>query len=289
MTDQILLHQKTQKQLSAILENPPHAILLVGQAGSGKRSLTAYLAAALTGVPTEKLSNHPYFIELSRPEGKSEIPIEAVRQLLRTISLKTGGARRVVAIYDAHQMSEEAQNALLKNIEEPPQNTVFILSVTSLSQILPTIASRSQKVVVAPVTKEDARGHFIAADLNQIDSAWSLSRGSAGLLSSLLSDDSEHDVRKAVDQAKEFLGQDRYKRLLFLDNLSGSRENLELFLDGLSRVLGALSDAAVARDNEAQVNRLLKARLKVQVAAMSLKANSSVRLIGLDLALSLNI
>lgn len=289
MTEEVLLHRRTDNQIKALLKKPPHAVMVVGSPGSGKRTLARYLASRLLDVPSDKLESQPYYVELAKPAGKMEIPIETVRGLIRSLRLKTAGRRRVVLIDEAHSLSEEAQNALLKAIEEPPSDTLFILTTITQDGVLPTIASRSRKLNVAAVGREEAMQFFSDFDAKDIEGAWSLTRGSAGLMAAILRDQDAHEVKQAVDQAKSFLRMDKFERLIFLDKMSADKQRLSVFLEALSRVYAALSDIAVSNGNTNQLRRLVVCRRQVNQAAESLSRNTSARLICLNLALSLSL
>jgi hypothetical protein len=288
MTDKILLHKRTGGQLKALVANPSPAVMIIGPAGSGKRTVARYLAARLMDVPLEKVDDQPYYVELIKPDGKTEIPIDAVREVIRSLRLKTADRRRVVLIDQAHTLSEEAQNALLKSIEEPPDNTLFILTVITQSGVLSTIASRSRKLNVLAAGRDEAMDYFEDFDTKDIDSAWSLTRGSAGLMSAILNEKDGHELKQAVDQAKLFLRMDRFERLIFLDKLSADKPMLIVFLDALNRVYTALSDAAVSKGNQQQLKRLTASRRRLHLAMERLQKNVSARLLCLDLALSLS-
>ena len=76
------------------------------------------------------------------PEGRSIITIEQVRKMLESLSTKQMTARFVV-IRPADKLGEEAENAILKNLEEPKENVHFVLVTDKLSKLLPTIRSRA--------------------------------------------------------------------------------------------------------------------------------------------------
>ncbi len=88
-------------------------------------------------------SNHPDIFSIFPEEASRYIKIEQIRGLIYQASLKPyEGKKRVFIINDAEKMTPEAQNAFLKLLEEPPQNHIFILIVSNISGLLPTVISR---------------------------------------------------------------------------------------------------------------------------------------------------
>lgn len=283
----------TAKQLKDFLKNPSHGILISGPAGSGKQTIAKYLAAELIGVTMDKLSDYPYYIILSKPSDKQEIPIDSVRQLISALKLSPavsnkGQIKRVVLVNGAQLLSDEAQSALLKLLEEPPQSTVFILTVPTDESVLPTVASRLQMFTINSVSLEDAQKYFADRYNNTvIASAWSLSQGAPGLMAAILQDDKDHPLKLAVDAAKQLLKMDRYERLIFLDGLSADKAKLAEFMDGLSRVLAALQRSAIESGTDPLSKRIVKSRQLTNQVLDSLSKNTSTRLICLNLALNL--
>jgi DNA polymerase III subunit delta' len=249
----------------------------------------------LLDVPESKLPDYPYFLLLQKPENKQEIPIDDVRQIIKKLQLKAvvgadKSVKRTVLIDGANLMSAEAQNALLKMIEEPPPGTIFILTAISDSSVLPTIASRTEKLALTPVSLKEAQDFFkdqYSPDV--IDSAWALSAGTAGLLNALLNEDSKHPLKIAVETAKKILSLKRYDRLLLLDSLSADKDEFLRVLDALSRITRALHRAAINSNNSVQAKKMAKARKIINSAIDSLQKNTSARLLILDLALRLPI
>lgn len=293
MNDKLLLHDKTKRQLQAFLKNPSHGLLISGPAGSGKEALAEYLAAELIGISADGLVNYPYYVVLAKPPDKQEIPIGAVRQLIGSLKLNpaistTGKVKRVVLISGAELLSEEAQNALLKLLEEPPKSTVFILSTPTDKSVLPTIASRLQKLAISPISLEKAQQYFENEySRPDIASAWSLSQGATGLMSTILKDNNNHPLKAAVDSAKRLLKMSRYDRVIFLDSLSGDREGLAEFIDGLNRVLAALQRNAIEGEKISLSKKIIASRRLTNQALEALATNTSTRLICLNLALRL--
>jgi len=86
---------------------------------------------------------HPDFKIIKREKDATGILIPQIRDLIRSISLKSSG-RRVIMIKNVEYLTEQAANAFLKTLEEPPLNTTFILTTSNIQKVIPTILSRCQ-------------------------------------------------------------------------------------------------------------------------------------------------
>lgn len=110
--------------------------------------------------------NHPDVIQIA-PEG-AYIRIGQIRSLCNTLSMKPyESGFRIVIIANAHRMNIEAGNALLKVLEEPPAKTILVLTAASLSELLPTIVSRCQRICFNPLSPESIAEEL--TDQKQID------------------------------------------------------------------------------------------------------------------------
>ena len=165
----------------------PHALLLRGQSGIGKLDFAISLSQALLceqvnsthqacGVCPScgwfEQDNHPDFRLISPEQDASkddenstkstkkrtQIVIEQIRGLSDFLSLSShkSDGLRIVAIHPAEGLNAAAANALLKMLEEPPPNVVFILVAHQAHKILPTIMSRCQKIDMSVPSTEDA-------------------------------------------------------------------------------------------------------------------------------------
>ena len=92
---------------------------------------------------------HPDFYEAGKPEDKHELPISVIRELCDQFALKPArGMHRVAILNDADDLNDEAANAFLKTLEEPPAGAVLILIGTSAELQKETIISRTQRGAV---------------------------------------------------------------------------------------------------------------------------------------------
>jgi DNA polymerase-3 subunit delta' len=151
-----------------------HAILVSGEQGVGKTSFAQHFAQSLLCLnPNEdgfaclkcqschwyQSFSHPDFMSLSPNDDKKDeeevskssntkklITVDQVRALADFLSLSSHQKFKVVLIYPADGMNPAATNALLKMLEEPPENTFFILVANSSKQLLPTVRSRCQEI-----------------------------------------------------------------------------------------------------------------------------------------------
>ena len=137
-----------------------HAVLLTGSDGIGKNHFATLLANSLLceqvdsngyacgeckSCKVKKSNAHPDYKFVGLPEGKKQIPVNAIRQLTDFLVLsRSYEGYRVVVISDADKMNDNAANSLLKSLEEPPPKTVIILVVDQLTRLPTTIRSRCQ-------------------------------------------------------------------------------------------------------------------------------------------------
>ncbi len=138
----LLMHARQSGRL-------PHALLLTGSPAAGTHQLALYLAAELNGARADALETlrHP-MCRVLRPGSKSrKILIEDIRGVEPFLALRAAaGETKLVIILEADRMMEEAANAFLKTLEEPPPQTVIILITEQPSRLLTTILSRCVRV-----------------------------------------------------------------------------------------------------------------------------------------------
>ncbi len=141
----------------------PHALFFAGPEGIGKLAFARKLAQTLlcetrpeveldpcgvcAGCVQVEAGTHPDYYEAGKPDDKHELPISVIRELCDQFSLKPArGMHRVAILNDADDLNDEAANAFLKTLEEPPAGAVLILIGTSAELQKETIISRTSVV-----------------------------------------------------------------------------------------------------------------------------------------------
>lgn len=260
----LLLHSQTKQDLHLLLSRPAHGVLVTGTAGVGKASVLNYLAAHLLGGTDNQ--NQPRILRILPIErGVTKgIGIEQIRELQRFVSLKTTGQasiRRIVLIEDANTMSGEAQNALLKIIEEPPADTVLLLSVPSARQLLPTICSRVRELAVLTPGQAAAVKYFKdqGYDSDKVASAVLMAGGLPGLIKALLDEAGEHPLHVAADWSRRLLSASKFERLILVDELSKQRDIATATCELLARMASmSIKKPGVTDAQQATWLRVLK-------------------------------
>lgn len=151
--------------------NVLHSYLFCGEEGIGKFLIAKEFAKAIlcdnNSAPCEKCksciefasSNNPDFYVIE-PDGSS-IKIEQIRYInSKVLEKPVSSKRKVYIINDSDKMTKEAQNSLLKTLEEPPEHVTFILICKLKSNVLPTIISRCTKIEFQKLTNEELQKYF---------------------------------------------------------------------------------------------------------------------------------
>jgi DNA polymerase-3 subunit delta' len=214
-------------------DRPSHALLLVGPGQVGKTTLALDLAAGLlctAAAPADRPCracaacrkvdhrNHPDLHRLA-PEGAGgQVRLGQVQQLQAELALlPMEGRYRVAIIEAAHRLNQDAQNALLKLLEEPPQRVVIVLAAEDESLLLPTVRSRCARLRLQPLGPGALAGLLAERELADAPRSATLGRlsgGRPGLAIALAGDDDaqrahERLVRTLLDLTRA----DRRERL----------------------------------------------------------------------------
>ena len=129
-----------------------HAHLIVGPEGFGKSIMAKIFACKILNKPTNK----DYVDIINYRPKKSSIGIDEVRNIIVEVAKKPFECdRKVIIIHNGEKLTIQAQNAMLKTVEEPPKGVYIIILTESLQSILETIKSRCQVYKLTPLTNDE--------------------------------------------------------------------------------------------------------------------------------------
>ncbi|HUD05533.1 MAG TPA: hypothetical protein VMR18_01235 [Candidatus Saccharimonadales bacterium] len=289
--DSIVINSSTNQELVSFIEKPSQAIGIVGVNGSGKRTLVQWLTSKLLQINFDKVTTYPYYLDIS-PVNDS-ISIEEIRNTQKFLKLKTPEddrlIRRVAVIEHAEVMTREAQNALLKQLEEPPNDTVFILTLDNVHGILPTVLSRLTTINIHKPSKTQIISFFSAMKNSEsdINKAYLLSGGLIGSMSSFLTEGETEKTEITIGEVKELLVMSKLDRLLSIDKLYVKKDDLKQFIQMLIQMSqGTIIQTASKNDNQSlsKWKRILSLAYDAKVA---LQKNAQPKLVLMDLLINL--
>ena len=228
MFEDILGNDDVKKYLTNCIENKnfSHSYIFSGIKGIGKYTFAKDFAKCIL----EDSMMQDYY-ELG-PDGKS-IKVAQIRELQNVINIKpTFSKKSVYIIDDADLMTIEAQNSLLKTLEEPPEYAVIILIVHNERSILSTVKSRCVNIKFNKLSDKDIKKYFLKNDLNFEDKNINVFK---------VLDGSLNNIDFIRDDYDELL-----KLTVFVTNLKKNK------------VINFFQDASVFYDNHDKIIRLLE-------------------------------
>ena len=257
----------------------PHGLIFAGPDGIGRRSCALMVAKALNCLQAGladfcdacsqchkvNAGTHPDVLRVEVEEDASEIKIAQIRQVLQMLDLRPfEGKNKIFIIDPANAMNAAAANALLKGLEEPPDNSFFILVATNLHELLLTVRSRCQVYQFTPVTLKELRGAGGANTAEELVLRWS--RGSIGLVRTLDPATLKQQRQFVLDFLETAVAADEtdFRNLLAASaDLARSKQEFESHLDMIGVLLADLlylnegaSEKLINIDIRAQLERL---------------------------------
>lgn len=200
-----------------------HAFLFVGGSRDSREEIGLWLASEVickTDIDRQKFEhgNHEDLITVEKPEDRETMVVSVIEEMTEKLRFKPFGSCYAVIIKDAHLMRQEAQNKLLKTLEEPATEAVIILLAERLDAILPTVQSRCNTYILEDAKTKACDAAIAAADcfLRQVRSGAPYFRKKAVLM------DIINDKENGREKALEFL--DIFEEKLEMELLNGAED-----------------------------------------------------------------
>lgn len=286
MTQALLLNEKTKQSTDALINSKAHGILISGEPGAGKSSLARYMIENILEIELQENITGVHIVL-----GDTSIGIDQIRSIQQFLLLRTTGTkqiRRAVLIENADVMTIEAQNAFLKILEEPPVDTVIIMTSSKPSRLMDTIHSRVQGVFVQPPSLEMTTNFLSKKGFTSAEIAKShaVSNGQIGLTISLLTN-ADDPLTTQIQQAKQIYTMSLYERLALVDELSKKKETIPGLLYACKRICSSALEQAAKKDQEASMKSWTSRLQHVLTAEESLRSNPNSKLLLTDLLLNI--
>lgn len=282
MINDLLISDDAKDTVNAFIKNPTHATIFTSRQGSELMKIAESIATTL--LRTKDLSTEQY-VRIISPE-KNSISVDSIRELQKFFALVVPGSsaiKRVVILERADKLTVEAQNALLKTLEEPPEGSILLLITDQPELLLSTIRSRSRIIVMPSLKKSQVLAYFAkdGHSINDVERAYLLSGGDIDKLKAILSGDSIVDT----DLVRTILAGKPYDRLLHVDALSKDKPAALAFVTTLTNI--AANSLERATGDTASLKRWQNVLQASVTAGDALDKNGNTKLVLTDLMLSI--
>lgn len=296
----IVGHKTKIDKLKKIIadEKFPHAVLFSGIEGIGKKKIAEICAAVLlcenpsNGEPCGVCSNcklisaksHPdfYVVEPETTKTTRNIKIGQIRTLQNEIALRPVQAeRRVVLLDGAEFMNNAAANCLLKTLEEPPSQTIFILTTANRSSLLMTLRSRCRTINFDKLTTEEIKSELLRREIDNAEKISIIADGSLGHALKL-SESGGYEMREsAIDFIERIALEEISIEDIFTKGVQISEWNKEQFSDFIICIQKILRDifllGQVDLYNPDFEKRLSKIKISEKRLSMMIEEGAEIR------------
>jgi DNA polymerase-3 subunit delta' len=301
-TVRVFGHDTQAAQLTAAhrVGKLPHGLVFAGPRGIGKATLAFQLAHYLLSYPNPEAAPetfqprdpssslyrqvasgaHPSVLHLTRPLNektksfKTQLTVDEVRRVGRFLSLTAhDGGYRIVIVDSADDLNVNAANALLKNLEEPPARTVFILIAHSPGRLLPTIRSRCQIIRFQPLGDQDVLAALAAIEKQPkpAEASALLSRAAGSVRNAvLLTDYGGVEISEALDKLVGARNPPAAETHKLADAIAGRDRAIQfgIFNERVLDLLAQAASEAAEKADSARADRISQAWQDSRIAIL---------------------
>jgi hypothetical protein len=219
---EIPVHVSSRALVTSFMQKPAHALILQSSSLQALKHTAELIITSILNIT--QTEDNPAVLLL--PKKNSSVSIEEIREIQKFVKLKTVGSkaiRRVICISHAERMSSEAQNALLKVLEEPPLDTILLVCTKSVDELLPTIRSRAQKIALKNPTYMEYLDVYAEQDPGLVKKAYLMSDGMPEVMEAILKEESENTNVADINLAKQILSANTYDKLIQVELISKNK------------------------------------------------------------------
>jgi len=271
------MNPSTEKSVRLFINNPSSAVVLIAKNGSGKGTIAKYI------IDSVKTQSGP-LIDLRDliiiGDNTDKIAIDDVRSSLKNLAYKaidSKGYSRFVVIEHAERLASDSQNMILKTVEEPPENTMVILTIDSKNSLLPTLLSRLTQINIGNIDSKNLKKYLIDKGFEQkdVDLAMLASSNRIGETFNILSGDNGRI--DSLKRCKNILSMSKMEKLVLINNIYKDRSEVSGIINDLLTISRAsLENASKNHSGSSMswsniVNELLTAK-----NALNKKANAKL-------------
>lgn len=269
---------KKELEQAFLSDTLPHAIIIEGEKGTGKRTLAEIIAqycvcrsdsqkpcALCSGCQKAISHTHP---DITVLDGSvpSALNVEAIRNLKTSAFIIPNEApKKVYILANCDRMNPTAQNAFLKILEEPPKSVVFILTCITASSLLLTVRSRSRIFSLLTPDSEEAENAVLKSDPTldpyTVHQTAILTDGNIGRMSELLHSGGTEALHLAEQIAAAVVETREYNLLVLTSKLSSDKALTLAVLDGLYEIFCNAAKVAVGLEPRSETTALLAQKL----------------------------
>lgn len=254
----ILGHEEEIKLLKKLKQNETlgHAYIFYGPENIGKTTVAKGFANYLETGKFTLPEKPPQDSKIFSPEN-GLIGIDKMRELKNFLSRKPIVSPRKVAIIEsANLLNDQAQNALLKSAEEPPKDSLIILTIQNPESLIPTLSSRFQKIYFGEPSEKKVSEFFEKETKKDFKEAVALFGGKVGLIYSYFEND---EFKEEINNVKKYLAASPAKKEeLLKEKLDEENFNAYEFLKSIVLLLSKSSETKQNAENWHKIMEIFK-------------------------------